>query len=79
MVFEYGHRTGRLHIHALMLNVAHLARLKWMDEWNQRAGYTRPTMCLSLAVKDDRNAPGSPDRASRSPRRPSFQCGWIDP
>jgi hypothetical protein len=41
MVFEYGHRTGRLHIHALMLNVAHLGRLSWMEEWNQRAGYAR--------------------------------------
>jgi hypothetical protein len=41
MVFEHGARTGRLHIHALMLNVAHLARLKWMEEWNKRAGYAR--------------------------------------
>ena len=41
MVFEYGSRTGRLHIHALMLNVAHLNRLMWMEEWNQRAGYAR--------------------------------------
>jgi hypothetical protein len=41
MVFEYGARNGRLHIHALMLNVAHLARLKWMEEWNLRAGYAR--------------------------------------
>lgn len=41
MVFEHGARTGRLHIHALMLNVGHLARLKWMEEWNKRAGYAR--------------------------------------
>jgi hypothetical protein len=38
---EYGPRGGRLHLHALMLNVAHLRRLSWMDEWNRRAGYAR--------------------------------------
>lgn len=41
MVFEYGSRMGRLHIHALMLNVAHLNRWKWMKEWEQVAGYAR--------------------------------------
>ena len=41
LVFEYGARTGRLHVHALMLNVAHLSRLWWLDEWNRRAGYAR--------------------------------------
>lgn len=38
---EYGPRGGRLHLHALMLNVAHLRRLTWMDDWNRRAGYAR--------------------------------------
>jgi hypothetical protein len=41
MAFEYGRRGGRLHLHALMLNVAHLSRLWWMDEWSRRAGYAR--------------------------------------
>jgi hypothetical protein len=41
MVFEYGSRLGRLHIHALMLNVAHLSRFHWMEEWNKVAGYAR--------------------------------------
>jgi hypothetical protein len=40
-VSEYGTRGGRLHMHGLMLNVAHLSRLWWMDEWNRRAGYAR--------------------------------------
>lgn len=38
---EIGPRGGRLHLHALMLNVAHLRRLFWMDEWNRLAGYAR--------------------------------------
>jgi hypothetical protein len=41
MVFEHGAGTGRLHIHALLLNVAHLSRLWWMDEWDHRAGWAR--------------------------------------
>lgn len=38
---EYGPRLGRLHMHLLIGNVAHLRRLYWMDEWNVRAGYAR--------------------------------------
>lgn len=38
---EYGSRLGRFHMHALMLNVAHLRRLSWMDDWNPRAGFAR--------------------------------------
>jgi hypothetical protein len=38
---ELGWHGGRLHFHSLMLNVAHLRRLTWMDHWNQRAGYAR--------------------------------------
>src|SRR5215472_787867 len=38
---EYGPRGGRLHVHALMLNVGHLRRLSWMDRWNRMAGYAR--------------------------------------
>lgn len=38
---EFGPRGGRLHLHALILNVGHLRRLSWMDEWNRRAGYAR--------------------------------------
>ncbi len=38
---EYGPRGGRLHIHALMLNVAHLRRLSLMDKWQKLAGYAR--------------------------------------
>lgn len=41
LAFEYGPRGGRLHLHVLMLNVGHLHRLYWMDEWNRRAGYAR--------------------------------------
>jgi len=38
---EFGPHGGRLHLHAVMLNVAHLRRLLWMDEWDRRAGYAR--------------------------------------
>jgi hypothetical protein len=38
---EIGSLGGRYHLHALMLNVAHLRRLTWMDKWNQRAGFAR--------------------------------------
>ncbi len=38
---EIGPIGGRYHLHALMLNVAHLRRLTWMDEWGRRAGYAR--------------------------------------
>lgn len=38
---EYGPSGGRLHIHALVGNVAAEKRLYWMDEWNRRAGYAR--------------------------------------
>lgn len=41
MVFEYGTRTGRLHIHALVQGVSHLSPAWWMEEWNRRAGYAR--------------------------------------
>lgn len=52
LVFEYGARNGRLHIHALMSNTAHLSRLWWLDEWNRRAGYARilPFDCRRGAV-----------------------------
>ena len=38
---EYGPRGGRLHLHALILNVGNLRRLTWMDRWNERNGYAR--------------------------------------
>jgi hypothetical protein len=38
---EYGPRGGRLHIHALVGNVAAERRLYWMDQWDRRAGYAR--------------------------------------
>lgn len=38
---EYGPLGGRLHIHALMLNTAHLPRIAWLNEWNRRAGFAR--------------------------------------
>jgi len=38
---ELGWRGGRLHFHSLMLNVAHLRRLSWMDQWERRAGFAR--------------------------------------
>ena len=40
---EYGPRGGRLHLHALMANVAHLRRLDWMDWWERLAGFARIT------------------------------------
>ncbi|MEO5925708.1 MAG: hypothetical protein ABIR70_17960 [Bryobacteraceae bacterium] len=38
---ECGNVNGRLHMHALMLNVGHLPRLYWMNEWDKRAGFAR--------------------------------------
>ena len=38
---EYGPLGGRLHMHALMLNTAHLPRMAWLNEWNRRAGFAR--------------------------------------
>ena len=38
---EYGPHGGRLHLHALVSNVAHLRRLTWMDHWDKRNGYAR--------------------------------------
>jgi hypothetical protein len=38
---EYGPRGGRLHIHALIANVANLDRFTWMARWENRNGYAR--------------------------------------
>jgi hypothetical protein len=38
---EFGPRGGRLHMHLLVGNVAHLLRFTWMEKWAIRAGYAR--------------------------------------
>src|SRR5262249_39551027 len=38
---EIGPRGGRLHMHALIGNVAHLRRMSWVDRWGELAGYAR--------------------------------------
>jgi len=38
---EIGSCGGRVHIHALMGNVAQLRRMYWVDRWNEMAGYAR--------------------------------------
>jgi hypothetical protein len=38
---EYGPHGGRLHLHALVSNVAHLHRFTWMNRWEKRNGYAR--------------------------------------
>jgi len=38
---EIGPQGGRVHLHALIGNVAHLRRMTWVDRWADLAGYAR--------------------------------------
>jgi len=38
---EIGPHGGRFHIHALIGNVAHMRRMKWVDRWDRLAGHAR--------------------------------------